>query len=850
MNHDPRGVPLDPVDRIRFPVDPWALVETEPSRDDLGTTETLFALGNGYLGMRANPEEGRDSFAHGTFINGFHETWPIHHAEEAFGFAKVGQTIVNVPDAKTMKIYIDDEPLLLTVADLHHYRRTLDFREGELRREVVWRTPSGKRVSIRSRRMVSFTERHLALMTLEITMLEGDAPIVVSSQVLNRQDGIDEYAQKARVSEEFDPRKASRFAARVLEPRGDWHSERRMILGYQTAHSGMTLAVAVDHTIETDNEVEELISTEPDIGKKVYRVQAHQGQPIVINKAVAYHNSRGVAVRELFDRCRRTLDRVRQFGFEHYREAQRTWLDDWWAGCDVRIEGHPHLQQAVRWNLFQLAQASARADQLGIAAKGVTGSGYEGHYFWDTEAYVIPFLSHTHPGLARNALRFRVTMLPKARERAREVAQLGALFPWRTINGDEASAYYAAGTAQYHINADISYALMNYYAATGDSSFMFREGVDVLIETARLWADLGFWRTDSSGGRSFHIHGVTGPDEYTTVVNNNLFTNVMARANLWSAARVLRDMAEHDPDADARVRTRLRVTDAEVEEWTACADAMVIPYDEVLRVHPQDEHFLERELWDLENTPAEMRPLLLHYHPLVIYRFQVLKQADVVLALFLQGDQFDQVAKRRDFDYYDPITTGDSTLSALVQAIMAAEVGYQEMALSYFHLGLFVDLADLHDNTADGVHIASAAGVWNALVHGFGGMRDYGGHLTFDPRLPQEWPSLSFRLRSHGTLLDVRLEAGRMVFTVVAGGELSVGVRGREVVVAPGEPVEVPLAGQGPVLRSLEGHHPVIGDLRADGTMITAEVPEPSAPLDEGPPRLVQEPIRPSPATT
>ncbi|MDA8440423.1 MAG: glycoside hydrolase family 65 protein [Propionibacterium sp.] len=826
MNVDPHEVSPDPIDRTRFPVDPWALVETEPSADDLGRTETLFAVGNGYLGLRANPEEGRQSFAHGTFINGFHETWPIHHAEEAFGFAKVGQTIVNVPDAKTMKIYIDDEPLLLAVADLHYYRRELDFRAGELRRDVIWRTPSGKRVSIRSRRMVSFTERHLVIMTLEITMLEGDAPIVVSSQVLNRQDGIDEYAQKARVDEVFDPRKASRFAGRVLEPRGDWHSERRMILGYQTANSGMTLAVGVDHSIETDNDAEELISTEPDVGKKVYRVQARQGRPIVINKAVAYHSSRGVAVRELFDRCRRTLDRVRQNGLESYRVAQRQWLDTWWDGCDIEIAGQPALQQAIRWNLFQLAQASARADQLGIAAKGVTGSGYEGHYFWDTEAYVVPFLIHTHPALARNALRFRVTMLPKARERARELAQQGALFPWRTINGDEASAYYAAGTAQYHINADIAFALMKYYMVTGDTSFMFREGVQVMVETARLWADLGFWREDAAGDRSFHIHGVTGPDEYTTVVNNNLFTNVMARANLWNAAQVLRDMSEHDREAYERVRTRLSVTDDEIAEWQACGDAMVIPYDEVLRVHPQDEHFLERELWDLENTPPENRPLLLHYHPLVIYRFQVLKQADVVLALFLQGDQFDSEVTRRDFEYYDPITTGDSTLSALVQAIVAAEVGYQEMAMWYFRTGLFVDLADLHNNTSDGVHIASAAGVWNAIIHGFGGMRDTGGHLTFDPRLPREWPSMDFRVRTHGTLLNVRLERDHMEFRVLDGQGASVGVRGREMWIGAGEPVTEPLDGQGPELTSLEGHHPVVGDLRADGTVITANVPE------------------------
>lgn len=419
-------------------------------------------------------------------------------------------------------------------------------------------------------------------------------------------------------------------------------------------------------------------------------------------------------------------------------------------------------------------------------------------------------------------------MLPKARERARELAQRGALFPWRTINGDEASAYYAAGTAQYHIDADVAFAFSKFGDITGDVGFMARDGIEVLVETARMWADLGFWR--ENGTRSFHIHGVTGPDEYTTVVNNNLFTNVMARDNLERAARAVRELGAADPSAYLRLTRRLDLDPAEIDEWQACADGMHIPYDQTLEIHPQDDQFLDREVWDLARTEPTKRPLLLHYHPLVIYRFQVLKQADVVLALFLQGDRFSLEAKRRDFDYYDPITTGDSTLSAVVQSIIAAEVGYAEMALRYFRAGLYVDLADLHRNTSDGVHIASAGGVWAALVYGFAGMRDYHGDITFDPRLPEDWPELTFPIRVRGTRVRVTVRQDSIGFEVEEGDALEVAVRGEHHEVRAGAPVTVPLAGQGPRRRSLEGTHPVIGDLRADGTIITAGVPNPDLP--------------------
>ncbi|WP_263120588.1 glycosyl hydrolase family 65 protein [Cellulomonas fimi] len=825
----------DPVDRHRFPPDAWGLRETRYDAADLGRSETLFAVANGYLGMRGNVEEGRDSFAHGTFINGFHETWPIRHAEEAYGFARVGQTIVNVPDAKILRLYVDDEPLLLTVADLHQYERTLDFRDGVLRRELIWQTPSGKTVRVRSSRMVSFTERHLAVMTYEVTVLDADAPVVVSSQMLNRQDGQDEYhVRAAAMGEGFDPRKAETLKNRVLVPSLHWAAGGRYVLGYRVADSGMTLAVAADHSIETENSFEERTLVEEDVAKHVYRIDAKQGRPVTITKVVTYHSSRGVPAKELVDRCRRTLDRAAEQGVDRQFADQRAWLDDFWARSDVEVPGQPELQQAVRWNLFQIAQATARAEGNGIPAKGLTGSGYSGHYFWDTEIYVLPFLTYTSPRIARNALRFRYTMLEHARARAAELNQNGALFPWRTINGEEASAYYAAGTAQYHIDADIAHAVKQYVAATGDQGFLAREAVDILIETARMWADLGFWR-GHNGDSSFHIHGVTGPDEYTTVVNDNLFTNVMARANLRGAVDAVDRLAKDDPGAHTALLERLHLTQDELDEFARAAEHMAIPFDERLGIHPQDAQFLEKELWDLANTDPSKRPLLLFYHPLVIYRFQVLKQADVVLALFLQGDQFTAEEKLADFDYYDPLTTGDSTLSAVVQSIIASEVGYQELALRYFTAAAYVDLADLHHNTSDGVHVASLGGVWSALACGFGGLRDHEGVISLDPRLPEVWDGLTFRITLHGTRVRIDVRHTELRLTVEDGDEATVLVRGESVTVRAGDPVTRPLA-PAPRLIGTPTVRDIEGSRRADGTLITASVPDhPAAAFQPNP---------------
>ncbi|MET0579701.1 MAG: glycosyl hydrolase family 65 protein, partial [Ilumatobacteraceae bacterium] len=513
----------------------------------------------------------------------------------------------------------------------------------------------------------------------------------------------------------------------------------------------------------------------PDQSKTVISGRLQAGQTLRIVKFVAYHTSTGVPAEELADRCHRTLVRAMDDGHDAIVGEQRAWLERFWADSDIELRGDDAAQQAVRWNLFQLAQASAQTQEHGIAAKGVTGGGYEGHYFWDTETYVVPFLAYTSPETARKLLRFRWRQLDKARDRAVELNQVGAMYPWRTINGDEASAYYAAGTAQYHINAAIAFALKRYLDASGDVAFLAGEAAEIFVETARLWEDLGFYSTN--GKEAFRIHGVTGPDEYTTVVNDNLYTNVMARFNMRYAARIVDLLEAWDSDAYASLCRRLRLQPGETAAWTRAAESMYLPYDEELGIHPQDDRFLECEPWDFAGTPAEKYPLLLHFHPLVIYRHQVLKQADVVLAMVLREDQFSLDQKRRNFDYYDPITTGDSSLSACVQAMAAAQIGYDELAMEYFREALFVDLADTHGNANDGVHVASAGGVWGTIVFGFAGLHDHGTALRFSPSLPSVWQGVTFRMQRHGSRMTVELDADGCTVTVIDGPPVPIEVR-------------------------------------------------------------------------
>jgi alpha,alpha-trehalose phosphorylase len=772
-----------------YPADEWAVIEKRYHPEFLAQLETMMALGNGYLGMRGCPEEGAPVAENSTLLNGFYESRSIEYDETAYGFAKTGQTICNVADGKIIKLFVDDEPFLIPDVDILSYDRRLNMKSGTLDREILWETPAGKQVSITSRRLVSFVHRHVAAISYRVCVLNAEASLVISSEI-----AVNEAVVRTNA---HDPRQPRVLAGRVLHHQSGYSKGLRVVLCHATRRSRLSVACGIDHVLETEcTHTSKTVQTD-DFGQVAFMIAARPGCTIQLTKWMVYHTSHTATDLELCGRNEWTLDRVMSQSFQHLFLSQEKYLDDFWRRSDVRVKNiredrvkrsTVEIQQAIRFNLFQILQASARAEHAGVPAKGLTGRAYEGHYFWDTEIYLLPFLAYTSPWIARNILRVRYRMLDQARARARELDQRGAMFPWRTISGEEASAYYAAGTAQYHINADIAYAVRKYVSATGDERFMRECGAEMLVETARFWLSLGFY-SDTKDGK-FCINSVTGPDEYNTVVNNNAYTNLMARENLRYAAATVEHLRSNVPEAHKALLLKTGLDPSEPEAWLRAAESMYIPYDKKLGIVPQDDSFLDREPWDFANTPPDHYPLLLFYHPLNIYRKQVIKQADVVLAMFLLGDLFSPEAKRRNFEYYDPLTTGDSSLSSCIEAIIATQIGDTEKAIQNGMAALLMDLADVGGNVTDGCHVASMGGTWMMLVYGLGGLRDDDGTLSFWPkRAPEDNAILRFPLTYREQMLEVEIGPGRVQYTLRQGQAITIRHQTEQIELTAEQPV-------------------------------------------------------------
>jgi alpha,alpha-trehalose phosphorylase len=773
-----------------YGIDDWNIVEDALQPAHNKRSETIFALGNGFFGMRGTYEEGFSSPAgqsvNGTYVNGFYESETIRYPEIAYGFAEHSQTMLNVSNAKIIRLMIDDEPFDLFTGMVLAYRRTLDMRHGTLTRAVHWRSPRGREVRLEITRLVSLSRKSIAAIRYRVTPLNFSGAAELTSML----DG-----DVTNVPASKDPRVGSGLQGRVLDINALSVDGDAAVIQQTTRHSKMSVACAIDHTLTTSPPYHTDASADDTAAHIVYHVETQEGQPITLDKFIAYVTTQDYSADSLIEQARSAVEQARTDSFDMLYGEQVAYLEAFWSHADVEIDGDAKLQQGLRFNMFHLLQSAGRDGMTNIAAKGLTGEGYEGHYFWDTEMYVIPFFLHIDRGIVRKLLQYRVGILDHARARAREMGHdKGALFPWRTINGDECSAYFPAGTAQYHINADVAFAIRRYVETSGDDGFLFDGGAEVLFETARLWRSLGAY-IPAKGGR-FCINTVTGPDEYTAIVNNNLFTNMMAQENLWYAAHIADWMAQKHPQAFAALRDKIALNDDEVPAWKAAADNMYIPFDEATGLYMQDDSFFDKEPWDFANTPEDRYPLLLHYHPLVIYRHQVCKQADLVLALFLLGNRFSLDDKRRNYDFYERVTTHDSSLSTCIFSIVANEIGYHEQAYDYFASTSRMDLDDYHRNVGDGVHIANMAGTWMGVVNGFAGLRVYNGVIHLNPSLPKQWNGYRFRIKVHDHMLQVRIGGGNITLDLVEGDALDLFCYGESVAIKPGtSSVVVPLRG-------------------------------------------------------
>jgi alpha,alpha-trehalose phosphorylase len=754
-----------------FPVEPWGVREQTLDLDILAQTESIFALSNGHIGLRANLDEGEPHVIPGTYLNAFYELRPLPYAEAGYGFPESGQTVVNVTNGKVIRLLVDDEPFDVRYGKVLVHERFLDLRAGVLRRHAEWTSPAGQSVRVTSTRLVSFAHRSVAAILYDVEPLNDRCRVAVQSELV---------ANEPSQTLEKDPRAAAALESPLRCEHIETH-DGRVVLVHATRHSGLRVAAGMSHVVDGPPDTEVTTDSGEDLGRVTAAATLEPGQRLRIVKFIAYAWSSQRSMPSLRDQVDGSLAQAKHGGWEGLLNAQREYLDDFWRRADVEVEGDEELQQAVRFALFHVLQSGARAEQRAIASKGLTGPGYDGHCFWDTETYVLQVLTYTAPGAARDALCWRHATLPLARERAELLGLGGATFPWRTIRGQECSGYWPAGTAAFHINADIADAVVRYTCATGDTDFDRDHGLEVLVETARLWRSLGHHGSDGL----FRIDGVTGPDEYSALADNNVYTNLMAQRNLRAAAEAV----ERHPDRAAE----LRVDAEEAASWRDAAAAVLVPYDESLQVHPQAEGFTRHQVWDFARTQAQKYPLLLNYPYFDIYRKQVVKQADLVLALFLRGDAFTADEKARDFAYYEPLTVRDSSLSACIQAIVAAEVGHLELAYEYFGEAALMDLADLEHNVRDGVHMASLAGAWLAAVAGFGGMRDHDGQLTFAPRLPQALARLAFRVTHRGSLLKAEVRHDGAVYTLLEGPPIEFAHHGEQVRLETGRSVTRPV---------------------------------------------------------
>ncbi len=711
------------------------------ARGDIALMETLFHTANGYIGIRNCLEEKAPAGAatiRGAYINAFYDIKPIAYGEKLYGFPETQQTIVNVVDVQTVKLHLGKEAFDPFAGSLKAHTRLLDMAAGEAVRQIRWKSQAGKEVEITVRRMASFAQKELFLLQYDVKSLTYEGPLTFVS------------LQDANVSNFADPNdpRVSAQAHAHLAVKYAWSEGGATYIECGTLASQLTMVSAVHHEITKgfDSSIEHV----PGLVSTTLCGNIAPGETVTLVKRCVFTDQR--RHEDPARDAARIMRAIRNTAVETLRGRQREYLRAFWENARVQVLGNDALQQSMDYSVYQLLQSAGNDAVSNVAAKGLSGEGYEGHYFWDTEIYIFPFFLLTDRERARRLLEYRYGILQSAREHAGRMGHVrGALYSWRTITGSECSGYFPSGSAQYHINGDVAHSFIQYYLATDDLAFMREKGAEVLVETARLWLDAGHMLDGA-----FHIDGVTGPDEYTCIVNNNYYTNAAARENLLYAYKVCTRLKE-EGQFDA-LAAKLSVTEEELQAFRQAGECMYLPYDKELDIPAQDDSFLSKKALVLSEVPKDHFPLLLHYHPLYLYRHQVCKQADTVLAHFLFEELVDEAAMGRSYAYYEAITTHDSSLSACVFSIMAARLQDMDKAVRYFDKTAFMDLHNEHGNTKDGLHTANLGGAYLSIVAGFAGLRITKEGLVLRPRLPATWQGYRFRFRYRDSLVELTVK--------------------------------------------------------------------------------------------
>lgn len=770
-----------------YKIEPWNITEEEFLLKNNYRNETTFSLANGYIGTRGTFEEAYDfdveTGLEGNFVNGFYESEHIRYGEWNFGFPTESQSLLNLPNAKIIKLFIEDEEFSMLTGEIEDYKRVLHMKEGRITRDIIWVSPKGKKVKISISRFVSFNNKNLMEIRYKVTPLNFSGNLKFISAI---DANVENHTRKTNPLVDYGP-----FGKRLAN---DYIDSIKDELYYEgtTLNSELSIACGAVNKISEENFIRKNFKNYELCGVS-YEFYAKKNEEIILDKFIAYSTSLDMNCEKLHGFIKAILSEAKEKGYIEAESEQKEYVEEFWRTADVIIEGDNVLQQGIRFNLFHLMQSAGRDSKTGMGAKGLSGEGYEGHYFWDTEMYVLPVFVYTKPDLAKKLLDYRYFTLDKARERARVLGHdKGALYPWRTINGEEASTYFPLGTAQYHINADIAYAFKLYVDVNDDFDYLNDKAAEVLCETARVWADVGSF--SEYVGNKYCICAVTGPDEYNAIVDNNFYTNLMARENLRDAIWALNKIKEKDQLAYDNLVKKINLKDEEIEYWKKIIENMYLPYDEKRGVYPLDDGFMKRKPWDDSKIPKEKRHLLYeNYHPLFIFRQRMSKQADAILAMYLHSNLFSINELRRNYDFYQEVTLHHSSLSTCIFGILASQIGYDDEAYKYFSQSARMDLDDYHNNFYAGIHAANMAGTWQGIVNGFAGLRTNKGVLELNPTIPKEWNAYSFKIFYKKNLLEIKISKDEIEIRLLEGENLELYICGVKVYLENlGEIIKIP----------------------------------------------------------
>ena len=741
----------------------YEIEDSSKNSDNLVLNETIFHNANGYIGIRANYEEGYPEgydTIRGSYINGFYDIAEMKQAEKLCGLVEEKQIMPNIADTQGIKIFVDGEEFNRFTGTVTESKRWIDMGQGYTGRRILWSSPKGKQVEIVIKRMTSFCQ--LSLFTIEYTVKALNFNGIIEF-VSTHMGEVMNYCNPE------DPRVASESVQNLI-PSGIHMEGGTSFITAQTSKSELMVCTAVKNLLSKECNAKMTIDG--------YTVNDNMSTNISINETVVLTKytvfTDSIRNKDIDNQAVIEMEQATSISLSLHYEQQAKYLGKYWDNCDLEIEGDDNLCKAVHYNLYQLIQSVGKDQYSNIAAKGLSGEGYEGHYFWDTEMYIQPFFALTNSDISKKLIEYRYATLEYARANAKILGHnQGVLYPWRTIMGKECSGYFPSGTAQYHINGDIAHSIVDYYLATKDLEFIEQMGAEIIFETARLWIDTGNFNKGS-----FLINDVTGPDEYTCMVNNNYYTNVSAQSNLIWASKfyyLLKERGMLDT-----VVSKMKLCESEIKIFEKAAEAMCLLYDEDLKINPQDDSFLSKELWDIESTPKENFPLLLYYHPLCLYRHQVCKQADTVMAHFIYEDAQSIETIRNSYEYYEKITTYDSSLSTCIFSIMAAKLGLKEKAYQYFGDSAELDICNTHKNTKDGIHTANMGGTYMSIVYGFAGLRLKEAGLFFAPMIPELWEGFQFKVNYEGSKIMVEINQKRSTYTLLCGEEKSIHIYGKE----------------------------------------------------------------------